>query len=169
MRYIDKLLHSFDYQSWFELATSLMPSYKYKLSMVTILLSVSLPPIERIFGLDGLAVAGLILVFIAEITSGVIASKIRQEKFSSVRLGRFLFKAFFYIVLICVPYLMAESFRAKGKELATVMFDWLHLFMLAQVIIENMVSILENLAVISGKDKVHWIKKIQDKINGLLS
>ncbi|HCU43958.1 MAG TPA: hypothetical protein DF610_02655, partial [Sphingobacterium sp.] len=91
------------------------------------------------------------------------------EAFSSVKLGRFTFKAFFYMVLICVPYLMAESFRAKGKELATVMFDWLHLFMLAQVIIENMISILENVAVISGKDKTHWIKKIQDKINGLLS
>ncbi|WP_149913500.1 phage holin family protein [Sphingobacterium cavernae] len=169
MRYIDKLLNSFDYHTWYEFATSLVPSYKYKLSMVTVLVSVSLPPIERVFGLDGLAVAGLIIVFITELTSGAIASKIKKEPLSSVKLGRFTFKAFFYIVLICVPYLMAESFRAKGKELATVMFDWLHLFMLAQVIIENMISILENVAVISGKDKTHWIKKIQDKINGLLS
>ncbi|SJN38307.1 hypothetical protein FM120_11135 [Sphingobacterium faecium PCAi_F2.5] len=169
MRYIDKLLQSFDYATWFDLGVSLMPSFKYKLTLGALLFSVSLPPIERVFGLDGLAVAGLIVVFIAEITSGAIAAKIKNEAFSSVKLGRFTFKAFFYMVLICVPYLMAESFRAKGKELATVMFDWLHLFMLAQVIIENMISILENVAVISGKDKTHWIKKIQDKINGLLS
>lgn len=169
MRYIDKLLHSFDYTGWFEFGASLMPSVKYNLTTGAIILSLILPPIERVFGLDGLAVGGLMLVFIAEITSGVLASRIKREAFSSVRLGRFTFKVFFYLVLICVPYLMAESFRAKGKELATVMFDWLHLFMLAQIIIENMISILENVAVISGKDKTHWIKKIQDKINGLLS
>ncbi len=169
MRYIDKLLQSFDYHSWFELGTSLMPSFKYKLTIASILVSITLPPIERVFGLDGLAVAGLIMVFATEITSGALAAKIKKEPLSSVKLGRFTFKAFFYTVLICVPYLMAESFRAKGKELATTMFDWLHLFMLAQIVIENMISILENVAVISGKDKTHWIKKIQDKLNGLLS
>lgn len=169
MRYIDRLLQSFDYHSWFEFGVSLMPSYKYKLSIASIMVSIMIPPIERVFGLDGLAVAGLIMVFVAEISSGALAAKVKNEPLSSVKLGRFTFKAFFYIVLICVPYLMAESFRAKGKELATVMFDWLHLFMLAQIIMENMISILENVAVISGKDKTHWIKKIQDKINGLLS
>lgn len=169
MRYIDKLLQSFDYQNWFDLGASLMPSVKYNLTVMAFTLSFVMPPVERVFGLDGLAVGGLLIVFVAEITSGVIASKIKGDPFSSVRLGRFTFKVFFYIVLICVPYLMAESFRAKGKELATVMFDWLHLFMLAQIIIENMISILENVAIIGGKDKTHWIKKIQDKVNGLLS
>lgn len=169
MKYIDKLLHSFDFQNWIELGTSLMPSIKYKLTAFAMAISITLPTIERVFGMDGLAVAGLIAVFVAEITSGVIASKIKQEKFSSVRLGRFTLKACFYVILICVPYLMAESFRTKERELATVLFDWLHLFMLAQVIIENMISILENVSVISGKDKTHWIKKIQDKINALLS
>ncbi|HCU45035.1 MAG TPA: hypothetical protein DF610_09395, partial [Sphingobacterium sp.] len=84
MRYIDKLLQSFDYATWFDLGVSLMPSFKYKLTLGALLFSVSLPPIERVFGLDGLAVAGLIVVFIAEITSGAIAAKIKNEAFSSV-------------------------------------------------------------------------------------
>lgn len=128
-----------------------------------------LPAIDRIFGLDAVAFGMLLVAFIAELTSGIIASKILNVPFSSMKLSRFSFKIFYYLVLIATPYVLAISFNAHGKTAAATMFDWLHLFLVGQIVLENLVSILENLAVISGKPKTHWISAIKDKINILIS
>lgn len=169
MKIISKILATFDYSSWFDLLQSLAPSTKYKLTVAGASLSLMFPFIDRIFGLDAYAFAALLIVFIAELTSGLIAANLRKETFSSTKLTRFSFKVFYYLVLIALPYVMAQSFEHRGKSTAAMMFDWLHLFLLAQIILENVVSILENIAVITGKDKTHWISKIQAKINGLLA
>ncbi len=169
MNFINKLLASFNYKSVAEFSESLMPTSKYHLTIATTFISVIFPVIDRIFGLDAYAFGGLVVVFVAELTSGLIAAHIKGETISSMKLSRFSFKVFYYLVLIALPYVMAQSFKAHDKTVASVMFDWLHLFLLAQIILENIVSILENVAVISGKPKTHWISKIQEKINGLLA
>lgn len=133
------------------------------------MISVCFPFIDRVFGLDAYAFALLIIVFFAELSSGLIAAHIRKEAISSMKLSRFSFKVFYYLVLIALPYVFATSFRAHDKTAAAVIFDWLHLFLVAQIVLENIISVLENLAVISGKDKTHWISKIQEKLNNLLS
>lgn len=133
------------------------------------MVSVLFPFIDRVFGLDAYAFFFLLIVFISELTSGIIAASIKKEQFSSMKLSRFSFKVFYYLVLIALPYVMSISMKAHDKSTAAVMFDWLHLFLLAQIVLENIVSILENLAVISGKDKTHWITKIQEKIISLIS
>lgn len=168
MKYL-KLLATFDYHSLAEFAQSLAPSSKYKLTIASAIMSFFFPFVDRVFGLDAYAFGALLLVFVAELTSGLIAAHIRKETFSSMKLSRFTFKVFYYLVLIALPYVMSVSFKDHNKTTAAIMFDWLHLFLLAQIILENIVSILENLAVISGKDKTHWIRKIQDKISGFLS
>lgn len=169
MKFLTKILATFDYGCWVEFAQSLMPSSKYKLTIASITISLMFPFIDRVFGLDAYAFGALLIVFFAELGSGLHAAHIRGEIFSSMKLSRFSFKVFYYLILIALPYVMAQSFLSHGKQMASVMFDWLHLFLLAQIILENIVSILENLAVISGKDKTHWIAKIQNKINSLLS
>ncbi|QNK63953.1 phage holin family protein [Pedobacter sp. PAMC26386] len=169
MKFLNKMLATFDYHSWFELGQSLVPTTKYRLTIASAVISVSFPFIDRVFGLDAYAFAVLILVFMAELTSGLVAAHIRKEAISSMKLSRFSFKVFYYLVLIALPYVMSQSFKAHDRTAAATMFDWLHLFLLSQIVLENVVSILENLAVISGKDKTHWITKIQDKLNNLIS
>lgn len=169
MKFLTKLLATFDYCSWLELLQSLAPSSKYKLTIAGASLSLMFPFIDRVFGLDAYAFAMLLVVFFAELSSGLIAAHIRKEVFSSTKLSRFTFKVFYYLVLIALPYVMAQSFEHRGRSGTAVIFDWLHLFLLAQIILENVVSILENLAVISGKDKTHWISKIQNKLEGFIS
>ncbi|MGB4774091.1 MAG: phage holin family protein [Daejeonella sp.] len=167
--FIQKLLKTFDYNSWTELAQSLVPSSKYHLSVVSMIISALAVSVDKIFGLDGLAFSALLIVFVTELISGIGASNIRGDQISSMKLSRFTFKVFYYLVLIAVPYLMSNSFKNHSKDLAAIIFDWLHIFLVVQIVLENMISILENLAVISGKDKTHWINKIQTKINTLLS
>lgn len=170
MSYFTRILKTFDYHSWLEFGQSLLPSAKYNLTLTTMPFSVFLlPAIDRIFGLDALAFATLVVVFIAELTSGVVASHILKVPFSSMKLSRFSFKVFYYLVLIALPYVMSVSFRAHDKTAAAMMFDWLHLFLVAQIVLENIVSILENLAVISGKEKTSWITTIKEKIRDLIA
>lgn len=167
--FVKTLLKTFDYHSWTELAQSLAPTTKYQLSVAAMMFSAISVSVDKIFGLDGLAFTALIVVFITELISGLIAAHIRGEKIESHKLSRFTFKLFYYLVLIAVPYIMSSSFRHRDKDLAAIAFDWLHTFLVVQIVLENLVSILENVAVVTGKDKTHWITKVQDKINGLLA
>jgi len=172
MRFIEKLLKSFDYNSLADLGFSLSPSYKYgmipQVAGVSAVLVFLEKTVDTIFGLNGLSFLMLMVVFIAELFSGIKASQVRKEPFSSMKLSRFSFKVFYYLILIAVPYAMYQNFAIKDKGLASTVFDWLHMFLTIQIVFENIFSILENVAVISGKDKTHWITKIKKKFKDLV-
>ena len=160
MGYFEKILKTFAYNGWADLASSLAPSIKYEhITAMGITLSSVIVVVQVMFGLDALAFLALLVIMVAELSSGIIASKIRKEKFSSMKLSRFTFKVAYYLI----------GFRATDQELAYSVFHWMHLFLTIQIVLENIVSVLENLSVISGKEKTHWIRKIQDKIQNLLN
>ena len=167
--FLVRILQGFEYQSPGEWLGSLAPSYKYGMVPLGIGISVTGSIIETLLGLDALAFMGLMVVMLLELVSGIWASRIRKETFSSKRMSRFTFKCAVYLLLIAVPYLFSQSYDERGKTLAAGVFDWMHVFFTVQIVVENLISILENYAVISGKDKTHWIVKIQNKADQLLS
>lgn len=162
------LLQSFEFEGLGDFMHSLMPTLKYNLVFVVFGLSIFLTWIDRLFGVDAIAVAALFLIMVLEIASGTYASKIKKEDFTSRRLSRFTFKIACYLVLILVPNVFFESFKARGSTVAAGIFEWLHVFLVVQIVIENVLSILENIAVIQGKSKSFWIDKIKSKINSSL-
>jgi len=157
------LLQGFEYDSGLEFMCSLVPSIKYQMLLVTLFISTIIAEIDVIFGLDATAVGGLIAVMLLELASGTLASQIQKQPFSSRKLSRFTFKMACYLVLIAVPYVFEVSFKKHGNDLASGLFGWLHVFLVTQIVVENIVSILENLAVIMGKEKTYWIDRIKDK------
>jgi len=161
------LLRSFGFEDWGSLKESLIPTLKYPGSgYISVMISVVSVPVIRIFGLDGLAFASLLLVFFAELISGIWASRVRGEKIESKKLSRFTFKCAYYLLIIAITYLMSESFKVRQKELAVVIFDFMHLFFVVQIVLENVVSVTENYSMITGKPKAHWITILVDKVNG---
>ena len=166
--YFQKLLKTFDWHSINDFALSLMPSCRYRINVVLLILSTVWVSIDKVFGLDSAAFIALLIVFVTELISGVTASRIRKEQFSSMKLSRFSLKVACYLVLIGVSYTMAASFRGHKDELAAIYFDWLHIFLTVQIVFENIVSILENVACIGGKDKSAIIEKIVTKVNQLI-
>jgi phage-related holin len=161
-----KILSSFQYSSWAKLTESLAPSLKYtNITNLTVIVSGLSASVLRIFGLDGLAFTVLMMVFVFELATGLMKATVSKEEITSARLSRFLFKVSYYLILIAISYLMSESFLARGKETASMIFDWMHLFFVVQIVLENVVSIAENLAVINGKEKSHWITALQEKVN----
>lgn len=161
-----RLLKSFHYEGLQDWLYSLFPSGKYNLTMFTITLSALVGIIDKLFGLNALAFVGFMLIMALELWSGIKASKIKGEQFKSSRFSRFLFKAFYYMLLIAIPFWMAESYEAHGKHLMAGLFEWLQLFLVSQIFFENLLSIFENLSIITGKDKTDWILKIKDKLTG---
>lgn len=167
--YFLNLLKTFDYHDFNEWFVSLAPSFRYKMVMITLTASATTSCIDLVFGMNGLAFAGFFIIMVTELVSGVWASQIRKEQFSSMRLSRFGFKLFYYLVLMAIPYVFAQSYNVHGEQLAGSIFQWLHVFLTVHIIMENIISILENSAVINGDDKAAWIEAIKTKINGLLS
>ena len=124
-------------------------------------------PVDKWFGLDDTAFVGLLAVFLTEILSGIAASLVRRETFSSLKLSRFGLKATCYMVLIFTSYTMYMSFKHHSDDTAAVVFDWLHIFLVVQIVFENVISVLENVATITGKDKSAWISKAREKLDGI--
>src|SRR5690606_21138436 len=86
---------------------------------------------------------------------------VKKEKFSGVRLFRFLFKMAIYMVLISATYNMSKS----EMTLVATTFTWLTQFVTIQITIENFYSVLENIAKMYGKEKHDWIGLIKDKLH----
>jgi phage-related holin len=160
--YTTGLLKTYDWHSAGDFLLSLMPSVKYKLNIVLMIISCGFVDVDKLFGLSEAALIALLIVFVAELVTGVSASVIRKESISSIKLSRFGLKVACYLVLIYVSYTMGQSFAAHNKAVGAWVFDWLNVFLIVQITLENIISILENLAVISGKEKTTWINKIQD-------
>lgn len=123
--------------------------------------------IDKGFGLDDTGFIALLVAFMTELVSGIMAAMISKEKFSSMKLSRFILKVTCYMALIFITYSMCQDFTHHHNDVAAWVFDWMHIFLIVQIVFENIISILENIAVISGKDKTHWIQKLTEKLNTL--
>ncbi|AEL23851.1 phage holin family protein [Cyclobacterium marinum] len=169
MNCIEKILATYGYDGWGDLWVSLSPSFKYAgVTAFTMGISSLGVSVLRIFGLDSLAFAGLLIVFGFELVTGLARANAVKERITSVKFSRFLFKVFYYLISIAVTYLMSMSFLEQGKPTAALIFDWMHMFLVIQIVLENIVSISENLAVVQGKEKSHFVTVLQEKINQLL-
>lgn len=160
--YAIKLLKTYDWHTIDDFLLSLMPSIKYKINIALMIISCGWVDVDKIFGLDNTGFVALLVVFVTELVTGISASLIRKERISSMKLSRFGLKAACYLVLIGVSYSLSQSFQAHRRAVGAWVFDWLNIFLIIQISLENIISILENLAVISGKEKTTWINKIQE-------
>lgn len=167
MGHMEKLLRTFEYTGWLDLTSSLFPSLKYSLTGVALASSALSVITYKIFGLDMLATCAFVVVMMVEVFSGMVASKVQRVATSSTKMSRFSLKMACYLTMLFVSNSMAASFEAKGSNVGFWFFDWLHLFLAIHIATENIISIGENLGVISGKGKTYWISQIQDKVNEL--
>lgn len=163
------MILTYGWDGWQDLFASLNPSLKYSyITGLTLTLSLVAELILRIFGLDPYAFIGLLLVFGLELTTGMQRANVQQEDLTSAKFSRFTFKLCYYLLIIAISWMMAMSFDAAGNHIPATVFRWMHNFIVIQIVLENVVSISENIAIITGKPKSHWINKLQEKINNLL-
>ena len=87
--------------------------------------------------------------------------QLRGEPFESKKFSRFSFKTVYYLVLMAVPFLFSESFRYQEKHAAAAIFDSIYVFLVLVIVLEVLVSILENVGTITGKPKTYWIERLK--------
>ncbi|HQW47064.1 MAG TPA: phage holin family protein [Chitinophagaceae bacterium] len=122
--------------------------------------------IEQLFGMNVIGFIAFVLVMPTEVISGVKAS---GESFSSKRFSRFLFKLFYYMVLIFVSHAMADSYKAHDKVVIAALFEWVNTVLVIHITSENIISILENVATIEGKEKSFYINLIRKRFKSFVS
>lgn len=156
------ILASYGYESGNDLLVSLMPSVKYSASFLVISVASIGVFLEQYFGLSVASLIAFVVVMPVELISGVQASK---EPFNSRKFSRFLFKLFYYLVIIYVTHTMAESFFSKDSNAVGSLFEWMNHILIVHIVGENIISITENIAAIEGKEKSFYITLIRKKIN----
>ena len=169
MKVLVGLINGFGYEKLTDLSVSLLPSLKYEgLALLVIVFSSLGSLISRIFGIDTLAFGALLFVFLFELVSGLMRAVKTSETITSTKFSRFIFKVTNYLIVISVTYLMSCRFAENGEDLAASIFRYMHVFSTIQIVLENMVSISENMAVLNGRNKEHWVALLQKKVNRFL-
>lgn len=164
LRYITRFLRSYDYASIKEFALSLCPSFKYNLQMPTSVISLILAFSSKYLGIGPIIVLAMFVAVITETVTGIKASKTLGKKFESFRFSRCVIKVAIWMILVFIANSFAlecESRSAWIDALGAVFFDIVRLFVLIYFVIEYVISILENLAVIDGKPKTEFTDALQ--------
>jgi len=119
---------------------------------------------EDYLGMKWLTLLAFILLLIVEVVSGIIASTyINKEKISSIKFGRFLFKAGFWIIL----FFIIRSF-VREYDNGTIMsnlFQYLYNAIMIFVVQQYLLSFIENIGKISGKSHSPLMRLIVNKVN----
>ena len=121
--------------------------------------------IETTFGLQGLTILAFVTLVILELLTGLIASKVKGEPIISKKFGRFGLKMLVWLTLIFVINTLKKEYHDDGNfnSLANGLLTWLHGTLFIYINLEYLISVLENLGVITGKSNKGLIGLIKSK------
>ena len=122
--------------------------------------------IETMFGLQGLTVLAFVVLVILELLTGLIASKVKGDPIVSKKFGRFGLKMLVWLTLMFIINMLKKEYvdsEGNFSDLAAGLFTWLHGTLFIYVNLEYLISVLENLGVISGSNNDGLIKQIRNK------
>jgi hypothetical protein len=126
---------------------------------------------ETYFGLQSLTIFAFVLLVTLELITGLTAAKVSKTKIESKKFGRFGLKIFVWISLLFI----INSFRLEFKthedmmgNLAFGLLNWLHGTLFIYVCLEYLISVLENMGTISGKDNKGIIDNIRIKLKSFM-
>jgi hypothetical protein len=127
--------------------------------------------IETVFGLQGLTILAFVILVTLELITGLVAAKVKGLPIVSNKFGRFGLKVFVWLTLLFVLNSLKKEYHDSGlfEGLASGLFTWLHGTLFIYINLEYLISVLENLGVITGKSNDGVIKLIRKKFKGLFS
>lgn len=107
----------------------------------------------------------IFVLFLIEMITGIKASKKENVKFSSKKFSSGIFKMGIYILVIASVHTFAQNITPKplfGWDFN--IYEWLHYFFLNFIILQMIVSNLENFERLGWDDMIPAIKKINSFI-----
>jgi len=149
----------------------------YRLTILTIPVSLISSVVQMYTGLGYLTLLSFAVLVFMEFITGIYASKIKNVPIESKKFSRFGLKLLVWISLIFIINSLKMEYKDKAditSLMAHGLFSWLHASLYIYINLEYLISVLENLEVISGNDaatsKLTLIKnKISSFLDKLLS
>lgn len=165
MGFFNKFLISYGYDSGRALMQSVFPSSKYIGMGHSFALSSFWGLACSVLGVWPVLLIAMVLIMLVELVTGIVASHKREEQFESCKFSRFVLKLCIWFVLF-VACQMFKWFAAQYDAgsltwlVGAWFFDVLTVILMVAFVVENTVSILENLACIDGKDKSFYVNMV---------
>ena len=144
----------------------------------TKLLSVTIPiagissMLQTLLGLQSFTIISFVVLVVLELVTGLNAAKIKGVKIESKKFSRFGLKVFVWMTLIFITNSMKLEYidnKTSFGLLASTLFNWLHGALFIYVTLEYLISVLENLAVITGESNNTLITSIINKLTKFLN
>lgn len=141
--------------------------------LITIPLTGLSAAFEKYFGLEHLTIISFGLLIFLELITGLLSSKVRNVKIESKKFSRFGLKVLVWLSLIFITNslrLEYKNYTDTAGVIAHSMFSWLHTFLFIYINMEYLISVLENLGIITGnkKESTNLVKQIKNKLIDLL-
>jgi len=129
---------------------------------------------EKYFGLEHLTIISFVVLIFLELITGLLSSKVRGVKIESKKFGRFGLKILVWLSLIFITNslkLEYKSYTDAAGVVAYTMFNWLHTLLFIYINMEYLISVLENLGIVTGnkKETSSLIKFIKKKFSDFLN
>jgi len=165
---LDYVVETFGFDNFNEYAHSLFHRDMTALFIIssTLLSSIALW-VQRSLGIKPVLIGAIILLLIWELASGFLKMRKNKEEFSSNRFGRFALKAFFWISFFYIIYSFRSQFDGTSV-IAFELFDWIHTAALVYMFLEYLISVDENMAIITNKPDTFLLLVIK-KLKSFLS
>jgi hypothetical protein len=162
---IEKIIHTYGWESKVDFLQSMVPSVKYHAALLSITLSGVLAFFTSIADISIISAGGFALLAFVELCTGIIASVVyKKERLKSVKMGRFVVKLSLMLVCLFILGAFATEF-SKSNVLLGELFSWMRDGVFAFTAIEYLVSVLENVAVISGQPNSRLLSAIRNKMD----
>ena len=162
---IRRFLSTYGWVSNTEFMLSLFPSAKYGM----IGGSVSLSAISALFvhylGISPALIPAIAIIIVTEIWTGIRASAKQGKAFESFKFSRCVIKIAIWFALFHCAQSFRNEFESPStfvEQLGFLFFDVLKLLFMILFVIENTTSIMENEAVLDGKDKSAYIEYVKE-------
>lgn len=161
---LNRMLSTYGFENFTKFFESMVPTQKYNLMQVSVGTSIGLGSISHFLGLTPLLVIAMTIAIFVEMVTGICASNKLRQPFESFRFSRGILK----ICVWCIIFFIFNAFAVEMSNfdgwpylLAAIMFQILHASAMVWFVIENGTSILENQAVIDGKQKTEYIEAVK--------
>lgn len=164
IRFITRFIGTYGYDSLKEFFLSVAPSFKYNLQLPAISLSAVTAIVSKWIGITPFLLLAMLIAIVAEMWTGIRASKAKGIDFESFRFSRCIIKLCIWLTIIYIIHSFYKECQMNEQDfilvLSAIFFSIVKLFIMTWFCVEHVTSILENLAVIDGKPKDALIKKV---------
>lgn len=171
-RPIDYLLQGFGYFDLHDFYTTLIKTTTPKLFVLMSITSITLGTIrefvEKTMGLDILVLGVFVFLIIAEWQTGLkVARKVKNEKIQSRKFGRMILKIGVYINILFSLHTLASRTKTLsfGDMFEINPFMWLYYTVFTAIMLQLVISYLENLGSLGYKEAKGLVGIILRKYN----